>query len=1303
VILDLSDCAFSGSAFPEPFVRFELAERLAGLGLLRQRGIERDWAEFHRRLRSAGGGQQRVCNHVLAPLAKTLGYGEPVRQQEVATREGTEDGGWLLHAASGTDLRAWAFAAGTDLDVPHRNRRAYRFSPMRSASRVLAANSESLGLLTDGQELRLLLRDPVRSDSHIAISLTGSDGWRARALAPDSFRFVLALASPKGIAALSELLEAARLSQTRVTQELRVQARAAIEGFLQAVIDGNAGLHNQAAALWHEGLIIVYRLLFILKLESTSEPSRGFSFASSSVWRLALSPNRALGTIVRRQLDLGHDTGHLLENGLRLLFRIFRDGLSCSELSVAPLGGALFASNTTPLLDQLVWGERAVALLLDRLLWTTPKGRARERVHYGSLNVEDLGRVYETLLELEPGITTTSMSRLRRSKLEVVVPIEQAAPYFGAVSGRGTRIVRVEDIPPDRFFLRAGLGRKASGSYYTPHDFVCFLVRETLAPKIANRSPDSDPQPGAILNLKVIDPAVGSGHFLVEACRYLGEALYLACRTCDDLATAAQDQATSATPDQAAALLARASELRQRIASLPDPDGLLLAHMPSRASEGGISQARALAICRRLVAVHCLYGVDSNRLAIELAKLSIWLESYAEGLPLTFLDHRLVHGDSLSGGFCSSLSTLPISGKPAVTSLTNCINNSIATALREVRALEASIGSDVADIALKTSAKQRLDQAVCPLRLLAQAWSGAVMLAVRDADTEWDGLARAISENYIWPKHLTALQASMLDAGHVALPWDLAFPEVFSRDENGFDAVISNPPWDIMQPNTAGFLTAFDLSVLDTSDARSAQKRLLDDPVIAGAWHAHRDCFARQQRIVDRLYSRQRMGALGAIMSGKLDSYRVFAERMFHLVGREGAIGMLVPSAFHANEGATGVRELYLQETRLETCFSFENREKLFDIDGRFKYDIILADRPGPTHRTRCAFYLTNLTQITDPDRLIEYDQEFIAASGGKHSTFLELRHRDDLAIAQRMFVRHRRFGAWSKSLCISLSRELHMTDDARSFTLLTTLLPAQEDDYLPLHEGKTIHQFTDRWDTPRYYVARSRLANKPATIESSRYYRAACREVAGATNERTVIAAMLPPGVLCGHTLSVERTPGQRPNSAALVQVAMMNSFCFDWLLRQKAAAHVSIYILADLPVPNLSADAERFLAHVCLHLCCNHSGFATLWTEQLGARPPRQWPAISAAGERWRLRAAMDAIIALAYGLDRPQYARILGSFNHKSFPAARDLCLGAFDELSFIGQCAFVRKNDPHYEVALVTNNAAPILDRLETRSR
>ena len=1300
--LDLSDCTFNGSVLPAPFIRFELESQLARLGLLQQRGIERDWATVRNRLRSAGGGQQRVCNHVIAPLAECLSFARPIRQQEVTTREGTEDGGWLLPAPIGIGLRTWAFAAETDLDVPHRTGRAYRFSPMRSASRVLRVSGERVGLLTNGQELRILLCDPLRPDGHIAIPLSGSNGWRTHDLAPDSFRLILALASPKSLSAWPELLEAARLSQARVTKELRVQARAAIEGFLQAVIDGNTGLRGEAGTLWHEGLILVYRLLFILKLESTTEPSRGFSFAASGLWRTTLSPNRALGPLVRQHLDHGYGTGRMLEDGLRLLFRVFRDGLSCSEISITPLGGALFGMSTTPLLDRLAWGERAVALLLDRLLWTTPKGRARERVHYGSLDVEDLGHVYEALLELEPGITTTSMSRLRRARLEMVVATQKAKRYRDVAKANGTRITWIEDIPAGHFFLRAGLGRKNSGSYYTPHDFVRFLVRETLAPQIAKRSPDSDPQPGSILELKVIDPAAGSGHFLVEACRYLGEALYAACRMCDDLAAAAVERAAQADADEAAVLLTRAKALRHRVACLPDPDGLLLAYLPSRTCEGaesGVSQGRALAICRRLVAVHCLYGVDSNLLAIELAKLSLWLESYAEGLPLTFLDHRLLHGDSVSGAFVSSFTTLPISREPSGHDLTDCINQSVPAALRDVRALEASIGTDDADLALKSAAKQRLDRVLRPLRLLARAWSGAVMLATHDTDEAWAGLAQELAKTGKWPRCLAAVQASLLDAGRMALPWDLAFPEVFWRDKPGFDAVVSNPPWDIMQPNTADFLASFDLSVLDATgrhEAHSVQHRLLNEPTIANAWLAHKDGFARQHRIVERLYLCQRTSGLGMVMGGKLDLYRVFAERMLHLASPDGAIGMLVPSAFHANEGATGVRELYLHETHLETCFSFENREKLFDIDGRFKFALVVARRPGPTQTTRCAFYLTNLAQSADPGRVIEYDRAFLAASGGRHSTYPELRHRDDLALARQMFLKHPRFGAWSESLGITLSRELHMTDDARSFSLMTALLPSQSADYLPLHEGKTIHNFNDRWDMPRYVVALRRLVNKPATVNSARYYRAVCREVAGATNERTVIATMLPPGVLCGHTLSVERKPALRPNSAALVLIAVMNSFCFDWLLRQKAAAHVSIYILADLPVPELSEEAERFLAHGSLRLCSNHHGFAALWTEQLGKPPPRRWPVIAAELDRWHLRAAMDAIVARAYGLDRQQYERILASFSHKSYPDARNLCLDAFCELSAIGQRAFVRLYDAHSGIPLPAAIAKPVID-------
>ena len=1300
MILDLSDCVLAGPALPEPFVQFELAALLAKQGLLKPaKTCGRDWDALRKQLRSLGeGGPLHVHNHVVAPLADALGYASPERQEDVATREGPEAGGWLMTTRA-AQLRAWSVGGDTDLDAPARGGRAYRFSPTRSAQRVLLACGERAGLLTSGSELRLLLCDPSRPDSHVTVALGGATGWRSRALAPDSYRMLLALAGPKGLSALPTVLDAARLSQTRVTKELRVQARRAVEGFVQSVLDhpANAALHSRedcdmlAAALWQEALILIYRLLFILKLESAADPARAFSFAATSLWRGALSPNLALGPLVRRHLDLAQDTGSMIEQGLRAVFAAFRDGLACSELNIAPLGGALFGEGTTQLLDRLVWGDHAAALLLDRLLWTMPKGRARERVHYGALDVEDLGRVYESLLELEPGLASQPMVRLRRDTLEVVVPAAQAADC-------GMRVAPVEQIPAGRFYLRVGLGRKATGSYYTPHAFVRFLLHETLTPRFAALSPDDDPDPGAILSLKLVDPAAGSGHFLVEACRLLGEALYAACRQCDELATAAEAAAITANDTQRATLLARAQVLRDRVASLPDPDRSLLAYLPSRATEGGesgISQSRALAICRRLVAVHCLYGVDRNPLAVELAKLSLWLESYAEGLPLTFLDHRLVAGDSLAAPFAAQLATLPVGGGELDPLLAHGVatrlDASREAALRAVQALEATVGRDVADVLLKERAKARLDATLTPLRELARAWAGAAMLSTREADDEWLGLARMVAEGGTWPERLTSRQARLLRTGGEALPWDLTFPEVFRS--GGFDVVVGNPPWDIVQQNSREFLAGYDLSVLDaptTRAVRNVQARVLADPAIAAAFSRYQASFAEIHRAVGRHYHHQKVAVNGEPTGGKLDLYRVFAERALQLLGPNGAVGLVVPSAFHAGEGATGIRRLYLRETQIDWCLSFENRHRLFDIHARCKFALVVARRPGSTRSIRCAFYLTDPGQIDEPSRMMRYDREFIATSGGAHATLLELRGTADLAIARRMFRSRQAFADWIDARGIALSREANMTDDAARFMPATR---ARSGD-LSLHEGKTIHQFTDRWSAPRYAVKPTALADRPQFLENTRYFRVACREIASATNERTAIAAMLPPGVICGHTLNVERAPARRANASALILVGLMNSFAFDWLLRQKAASHVSLYLLADIACPPLSVDAERFIAHASLRLSCNHAGFAPLWREQVGDCR-RDFPAIGEEAARWRLRAAIDAIIAAAYGLTRSEYRHVLASFSHRSWQHAPAACVAAYDALATDGLTKFCRRYDPYRDLPLVTALARPVL--------
>jgi hypothetical protein len=385
-----------------------------------------------------------------------------------------------------------------------------------------------------------------------------------------------------------------------------------------------------------------------------------------------------------------------------------------------------------------------------------------------------------------------------------------------------------------------------------------------------------------------------------------------------------------------------------------------------------------------------------------------------------------------------------------------------------------------------------------------------------------------------------------------------------------------------------------------------------------------------------------------------------------------------MPSAFHANEGATGIRRLYFQQADLHWCLSFENRRRIFDIDSRFKFDLIVAHRPGPTQSLRCGFYLDRIEDAVDPAKIMTYTPQFLARSGGPSLTPLELRGAADLRIAEQICAKPHQLRAWCADHHIRFGNDLHMTADAGCF---------QQADLggLPLHEGKTFHQYTDQWDTkPRYSVVPAAL--KPTVAEAAQHYRLAFRDIARSNDERTMIACIAPPGVVFGHTATVEKAPWARANADALVLCALFNSFPFDWLVRQKAATHLSLYILDALPVPRFSAPVRRFLAHGALRLSCTHAGYAALWREQLGDEPCI--PVVAA-----ELRAQIDAVVADAYGLDKPGYEQVLHGFSHRSDPTASSRCMAAFAAVRAGGVDAYCRRHDPYQRLGLVTTKAEP----------
>jgi hypothetical protein len=157
---------------------------------------------------------------------------------------------------------------------------------------------------------------------------------------------------------------------------------------------------------------------------------------------------------------------------------------------------------------------------------------------------------------------------------------------------------------------------------------------------------------------------------------------------------------------------------------------------------------------------------------------------------------------------------------------------------------------------------------------------------------------------------------------------------------------------------------------------------------------------------------------------------------------------------------------------------------------------------------------------------------------------------------------------------------------------------------------------------------------------------------------------------------------------------MACVNAFSFDWCLRQKSTANVNLFLLDGCPIPAQVFDLPRsaFLAHSALRLTCNHEGYAWLWSEQLGklwreAKRLQCWPVLEGEAARWAVRAAIDAVVADAYGLSREEYTHLLGGFSHKSHRCGPELCIAAFDELSSLGIDAFVRKHDPYWEVPVM----------------
>jgi hypothetical protein len=1085
-------------------------------------------------------------------------------------------------------------------------------------------------------------------------------------------------------------------------------------------------------AFFQQLLRLVYRCLFLFCAE---ERELLHAPDADPAARNAYAQGFALRRFRQRSLrQIAHDPHEDLWQSVRILF----SGLATGQPRLAlPALGGLFASGQCPDLDASALSNRALLTAMRNLRWAQVGG-GLSAIDYRNMGPEELGSVYESLLELVP-------------------QIQLAERTFGFVGISDTGST-------------AGNARKTSGSYYTPDSLVKELIRSALDPVIAQRIAEHPQNPvEALLNISLIDPACGSGHFLIAGARRLAEKL---------------------------------AELR--------------------APEGAVKPDDYRAALREVVA-KCIHGVDRNPLALELARTTLWLESVEPGKPLSFLDHHLICGDALLGltrfepltqgipddafsalsgddkKLCTDLKKRNKAERKQLEDLQKgqdiFQSRSQADGLAEFAALEALPDGTPGEIAAKETAWRRfLDKAQDnPIARAADVFVAA-FLTPKNAQEPVPTTTHLTHALFPGRREGTDGEAAnrIADAQARArearvLHWPLAFPRVFAR--GGFDCILGNPPWERIKLQEEEFFATREPLIADAKNKAERGYRiqwlsegslgyhLLQQPVPHGGNPA-------EIRLYNEFITARRTAEASSVFAhvggedggrfpltgvGDVNTYALFSETISQLTAPSGRAGFIVPTGIATDDSTKQFFAALAEGGRLVCLWSFENEEFIFSsVHHAFKFCLLVISGAKQRQASEFVFFGRQVDQIHNERRRFSLTAQDFRLINPNTRTCPVFRSRVDAELTRAIYrrvpvlIEEERDGQPERNPWrIRFMAMIHMANDSGLFS--STAGPGR----LPLYEAKMIHQFDHRWAsygsgggedgasdlgpeqkanpalnaTPRYWVSErevlARLADVPRNlskawiaedaaeaqrvlqhwVHASRHaaggfaaedtlfaprtapgftpdpkldaevrkappltpaelawlettplpealYRLhdtrsprwlmGWRDITNATNERTVIASVLPRAGT-GDTLLL-MFPNNPPHLVACL-LADQNSLPHDYVARQKiGGTHLKYHVKKQLPVLPLEAYSAGDLAFIVprvLELTYTAHDLRA-WAEDVvtsfNAGFPESPLSLPEAPygfvpeRRAELRAELDAKYARLYGLSRDELRYIL-----------------------------------------------------------
>jgi len=831
--------------------------------------------------------------------------------------------------------------------------------------------------------------------------------------------------------------EAAR---DRLAGQVETALRVLGSGFLEANPDLASRLKSGEVNLtewFNELLRLVYRLIFLMVAEDRDllhppieedDPQRAKKLAARKLYEEGYSLAALRAQAVRAATRDKHYDRY---EGIKVVFRGLAHGQEALGL---PALGGLFNADQLPHLETARLRNRAFMQALYRLAWL-PDKTSMVPVNWRAMETEELGSVYESLLELQPQLG-----------------VDGKTLAFASESAE-----------------QRGNQRKTTGSYYTPDSLVQLLLDSTLDPVLDEREAQAADPAEELLKLTVIDPACGSGHFLLAAAR----------------------------------------RIATRVA---------------RYRAGGIPSASDFRHALREVACRCLYGVDRNPMAVELTKVALWIEALEPGRPLAFFDAQIRCGDSLIGVFDRAMlrEGLPDEAYKPLTGDDKELSRRYARLNKEQRDRAKGDPLPFKDWSPPEILAERDHQLkeIVQDDLTSVEAKARGFKAIRESD-DWQRLKTA-SDLYIaaffTPKTGSAASMDVMPltkhvwqaaGGHApaeqehlrrdatltskkvsAFHWFIEFPEIMERD-GGFDVVIGNPPWERIKLQEQEFFAARSPTIANASNKAERQK-LIDalekaDPESADGCLWRDFVFAKRTAEAASEFARS-SGRYPFTGRGDVNTYALFAELFSRLAKRSGRAGVIVPTGIATDSSTSLFFGNLVASRRLAELIDFENRERLFPaVDSRMKFCVLSI---GPAERASFAFFLTNTAQLAQSERRFTLTPDEIARINPNTKTAPVFRSRADAELTAKLYARApvliqerpQEEGGDINPWGITFQQGLfNMASDSGFFRTPAQMeaegwqrdgvnwvreTAAGPERRVPLYEAKMIHHFDHRWAT---------------------------------------------------------------------------------------------------------------------------------------------------------------------------------------------------------------------------------------------